>query len=132
MAKSKQFKAIEAPPVNDPAREDITPKEAKNRVSEPVNRNDEEPRADRLFTVSSRDRWPDSNIAELNRDAMEIDGSNALRYKAKEDEDAEETVEPGKMKVAELREALDAAGVDYETDANKARLVELYTDYLSQ
>jgi len=129
MAKTKHFKAIEAPPIHDPAREDTTPKEAKNRVSAPVNRNDEEPGVDRHFSVASRDRWPDSNIAELNRDAMDIDGSIALRHKAQDDG---ETVEPGKLKVAELREALDAAGVDYETDANKARLVELYTDYLSQ
>lgn len=54
------------------------------------------------------------------------------RGKAKPaDEEEEETIIPAKMKKAELQAALKEAGIAFETDANKDRLVELYSDYLA-
>lgn len=47
------------------------------------------------------------------------------------DEEEEETIIPAKMKKAELQAALKEAGIAFETDANKDRLVELYSDYLA-
>ena len=47
------------------------------------------------------------------------------------DEEEEETIIPAKMKKAELQAALTEAGVAFETDANKDRLIQLYSDYLA-
>lgn len=44
-------------------------------------------------------------------------------------DDEGEELPISKMKVADLRAALDVAGVAYEGDANKARLVELLTEH---
>lgn len=46
------------------------------------------------------------------------------------DDEGEEII-PEKMKVDELKAALDEAGVAYDSDAKKADLVKLYSDWLT-
>ena len=47
------------------------------------------------------------------------------------DEEETEEIIPEKMKVDELKAALDEAGVEYDSDAKKADLVKLYSDWLT-
>ena len=46
------------------------------------------------------------------------------------DDEGEEII-PEKMKVDELKAALDEVGVAYDSDAKKADLVKLYSDWLT-
>jgi hypothetical protein len=48
-----------------------------------------------------------------------------------EEEESDETIVPENMTVAELKEALDEAGIEYKSDDKKADLVTLYSDYLA-
>lgn len=47
------------------------------------------------------------------------------------DEEETEEIIPEKMKVDELKAALDEAGVAYNSDDKKADLVKLYSDWLT-
>lgn len=73
---------------------------------------------------------------EVSKDRLaELIGKGVLSIKGEEtpeapaqtpNEEAEETEKPvEKLKVAELKELLDGAGVEYEADAKKADLVAL-------
>jgi hypothetical protein len=46
-------------------------------------------------------------------------------------EEETEEIEPEKLTVAELKEALDEAGIEYTSEDKKADLVKLYSDYLA-
>lgn len=129
-SKNEKLSVVAEPPVNDPKRAEYSPPEAKERRR---NRdpNAEEPRKDHVFSVASRARWGgDSDVSEQNRVSMQLDGTNANRGEEEGEGDGE-TVEPAKMKVDELKEALDEAGVEYGADAKKAELVQLYSDWLA-
>lgn len=130
--KNKQVTSVRKPPVPDPKRAEYTPPDAKDRLSvrgEKRNPNEEPPAKDHVYGVASRARWGSGEpISELHRDSMDIDGSNARKPGSGSEE---ETVEPEKMTVAELKAELDAAGVEYASDAKKADLVEAYSGYLA-
>jgi hypothetical protein len=48
-----------------------------------------------------------------------------------QEEEEEEGIVPENMTVAELKAALDEAGVEYKSDDKKADLVQLYSDWLA-
>lgn len=126
MAKAKQIKNIQAPPVNDPARAEYTPPEAKSRGNGGGDEdpNSQPPSKDRVYGVASRDRWPGSaDVSENLRDSRKIEGSDT----GSEEEEEEET-SGADLTVAELKAALDEAGVEYEANAKKADLVVLYDE----
>ena len=126
MAKAKQIKNIQAPPVNDPARAEYTPPEAKSRGNGGGDEdpNSQPPSKDRVYGVASRDRWPGSaDVSENLRDSRKIEGSDT----GSEEEEEEEEAEGGAaLTVAELKAALDEAEIEYDKSAKKADLVELY------
>jgi hypothetical protein len=54
-----------------------------------------------------------------------------VREEEEEQEEEEEGIVPENMTVAELKAALDEAGVEYKSDDKKADLVQLYSDWLA-
>lgn len=131
---NKQITSVAPPPHPDPKRAERHPAEAKERrltLRGSRDPNAEKPKQDHLFTVASRARWGEGDITEQNRTSMELDGTANGGGSEEEEEEEQQTIEPAKMKKAELQEALREAGVAFETDDNKDRLVELYSDYLA-
>ena len=123
----QQITAIEEPPVNDPGRKprtDIARKERRAERNKSEDPNAQEPGKDRVWGVASRDRWPDSS-AEINEErnttSSEDDGG-----------EEEEATGGAALTVAQLKEALDGAGVEYASNAKKADLVELYDANISE
>lgn len=110
----EQITAIEEPPVPDPARKEVADPKAKERRANAARGNDEAPNPDKLWTVASRDRWPDNtdkpaDAAPVNDDGEEEEGTGGAS-----------------LTKAQLQDALDDAGVEYPAGAKKADLVELY------
>lgn len=129
MARKSKISTIEAPPVDDPKRAEYTPPEAKDRRLTMRGQNpNEAERKDHVYGIASRDRWAEGNVTQQHRESMSLDGTVT---NGGEGEDSGETIEPAKMKKAELQEALREAGVAFETDDNKDRLVQLYSDWLA-
>lgn len=56
---------------------------------------------------------------------------NGTELPEQEEEEEEEAIVPENMTVAELKAALDEAGVEYKSDDKKADLVTLYSDWLA-
>ncbi len=54
-----------------------------------------------------------------------------VREEEEEQEEEEEGIVPENMTMAELKAALDEAGVEYKSDDKKADLVQLYSDWLA-
>lgn len=72
------------------------------------------------------------SVHDLLKQQKKIDRRlNDLPEEEEQEEEEEEVIEPEKMTVAELKEALDEAGVEYGSDDKKADLVQLYSDYLA-
>ena len=112
------------PPVRDANRADYEPKERKERSTEEPDANAQPPVNDTVYGVASRQRWPSSDGHSLNAETR-----NAERGEAGSDEEEEEEEEEegaNSLTKAQLKEALDAAEVEYPSSANKAELVELY------
>lgn len=128
MAKAKQIKNIQAPPVSDPARAPYTPPEAKSRGNGGGNPNAEHVPTDKVYGVASRDRWPgSSDVSQQLRDSRKIEGSDTSSEDEDEDEEySEEDTGGAALTVAELKAALDEAEIEYDKSAKKAELVELY------
>lgn len=124
------------PPVSDSARKDRTPPEAKTkrlsvRGQDP---NADRSKEDKVYGIASRARWPSNDVTELHRDSMAIDGTevNSSQTNAgSTSSENDETIEPDKLTKDQLKSALDEAGVEYSTSANKAELVQLYSDWLA-
>lgn len=57
--------------------------------------------------------------------------AGVVREEEEEQEEEEEGIVPENMTVAELKAALDEAGVEYKSDDKKADLVQLYSDWLA-
>ena len=138
----KQKKAVQLstsadPPVDDAKREETTPPEAKERR---LSVRGQDPNAtrrteDHIYGIESRARWPSGDVSELHRDSMAIDGvvtNGGTGGDGTTSTENDDTIEPEKMTVPELKHALDQAGVAYTSDDKKADLVALYSDYLAE
>lgn len=128
--KQTQFDATAAPPVDDSARAEYKPENAKVRRADVRDANAEERKEDHLYGIASRARWGSQDIAELHRDTLAIEGSAAAsRTSTEEEEEEEEETDANDLTVAQLKEALDEAEVEYAKDAKKADLVALYEEH---
>lgn len=133
MAKAKkQFTSVKEPPVHDAGRAPKSDPLAKERSTERNNGGGDDPNAqptekDRVYGVASRDRWGGSeDISELHRESRQIEGAAADE---EEEEEEEEETSASDLTVAQLKEALDAAEVEYDKNAKKADLVALYEEH---
>lgn len=134
--KAPQLSTSAEPPVNDPDREEYTPKEAKTKRLSVRGQDPNATRAteDKVYGIASRARWPSNDVSELHRDSMAIDGvetNSGQSATASTSTENEDTIEPEKLTVAELKAALDEAGVEYTAEDRKADLVKLYSDWLA-
>lgn len=134
--KATQLSTSAKPPVVDPDREEYTPKEAKVKRLSVRGQDPNATRAteDKVYGIASRARWPSNDVSELHRDSMAIDGvetNSTQSASGSTSTENDDTVEPEKMTVAELKAALDEAGIEYSSDDKKADLVVLYSDYLA-
>lgn len=123
---TQQFTTVQDAPVEDAGREAYTPDEAKTkrRTAKP-DANAEPQGEDRVYGIESRKRWASPDIAELHHDTRVIEGT----AEASEQEEEEEETDSSSLTVPQLKEALDAAGVDYPANAKKADLVALYDEH---
>lgn len=123
----QQINTVEAPPVPDPGRAPYTPPEAKERGNGGgVDPNAQPPGEDRVWGVASRARWGGADsVHELNRDSRAIDNGG------QEEEEEEEESAGASLSVAELKEALDEAQVEYKASAKKDELVALYDEHVA-
>jgi len=119
------------PPVHDPARAAYTPAEVKKpRLrGRDANANAEERREDHVYSVASRARWAEADISQLHRDSRQLEGAINASGEQEEEEEEEEEFSASDLTVAQLREALEAAGVEIPVGAKKADLVELYEEH---
>lgn len=129
-AKKNQVSSIKEPPVKDAGRAPKADPLAKERSTERNNGAGDDPNAqpterDRVYGVASRDRWAGGeDIAELHRESRQIEGAEVS-----EEEEEEEEASAADLTVAELKEALDGAEVEYDKNAKKADLVALYEEH---
>lgn len=123
-----QMNVTEDPPVNDPKRAEHTPAEAKKPRLRGRDANAEERKEDHVYGIASRQRWGDSDIAQLHRDSRAIDGEPSATAGEREEEEEEES-DASDLTVAQLREALEAAEVEIPVGAKKADLVALYEEH---
>lgn len=134
MAKPKNMTLVTAAPVPDAGRKDITPPEAKKRTEAKGDINAEEQGTDRVWGVSSRARWDrDRDLAQMNRDSRNVErvinGEEPEPDPDGDDgDDGTTAVDPNTLKVGELKEALTAAGIEFDASAKKPALVQLYID----
>lgn len=70
-------------------------------------------------------------LAASRRINDNINGVVREEQEEQEEEEEEEGIVPENMTVAELKAALDEAGVEYKSDDKKADLVQLYSDWLA-
>ncbi len=68
----------------------------------------------------------DGETVEEQEEAAGLDINDTDADEADEDEEEEEVEEEGNMTVAELKDALTEAGIEYSSSARKAELQELY------
>lgn len=81
-----------------------------------------------------KDAQRQPSIAELMKHHKRVNANisgEPIPGDAEEEEESDETIVPENMTVAELKEALDEAGIEYKSDDKKADLVTLYSDYLA-
>lgn len=125
-----QMDVTEDPPVRDPMRADYTPDEAKQPRMRGRDANAEERKEDHVYGIASRQRWGDSDIAQLHRDSRTVDGEpNSGAATSEEEEEEEEETTASDLTVAQLREALEEAEVEIPANAKKADLVALYEEH---
>ena len=80
----------------------------------------------------AKEREPQYSMRELLNQQKRIQANiDGVEFQEAEEEE-EETIDPESMTVAELKAALDEAGVAYESSAKKADLVEAYSAYLAE
>jgi hypothetical protein len=97
--------------------------------SEPRDEKDE-PTKDTLRLQKDKARWPGygadkTDTATLLAEQRTIEGKGKLSSGAQSEEEEEDASD---LTVAQLKEALDAAKVEYPANAKKADLVKLYED----
>ena len=142
MAKAKKFTTVKEAPIPDEGRAPYTPDEAQpRRARHNTDPNAEPAKEDRVYGVASRARWNGgSDITEMHRESRQIEGAEGAEQEeeeedetsasdltvAEQEEEEEEETSASDLTVAELKEALDAAEVEYGKNAKKADLVELY------
>lgn len=137
MSKDNTQLSTSAPaPVKDGKRKNVQPPESKERRVRyrGEDANAEPRKEDHIYGVESRARWPSNNIQELHRDSMAIDGTAAADGSTPGDASTSkdnDTIVPEEMTVADLKGALDAAGVEYTKDDRKPDLVAKYTAHLA-
>ena len=128
--KNPQVDATRKPPVNDPERAEYKPDEAKSPRLRTRDANSEEPKEDHVYGIASRARWGnDTPLAEMHRDSRVLEGQSVpegTTSQETEEEEEEEDNSAASLTKAQLKEALDAAKVEYDPKANKDALVELY------
>lgn len=123
-----QMDVTEDPPVNDPMRAERTPAEAKKPRLRGRDANSEERKEDHVYGIASRQRWGDSDIAQMHRDSRAVDGEPNSGAGGEQEEEEEEN-DASDLTVAQLREALEAAEVEIPAGAKKADLVALYEEH---
>ena len=134
--KAPQLSTSAKPPVVDPDRAPYTPDEAKTKRLSVRGGDPNATRAteDKVYGIASRARWPSNDVSELHRDSMAIDGvetNGSQSSTASTSTENDDTIEPDKLTKDQLKAALDEAGVEYNASANKAELVQLYSDWLA-
>lgn len=120
----QQFTTVQDAPIADEGREPYTPAEAKTkrRTARP-DPNGGSRGEDRVYGIESRARWGNPDIAELHHDTRVIEGSASAS-----EEEEEEGTDSSQLTVSQLKDALDAAKVEYPANAKKADLVKLYDE----
>lgn len=132
MAKNKNMTLVSEAPQPDAGRKEQASPLAKPRTEQKGDINAKEEGTDRVWGVSSRARWDrDRDHAQLMRDSRNVDRvikGEELVDEEEQEEEGEEAVDPSTLKVAELKEALTEAGVEFDASAKKDVLVQLYID----
>lgn len=114
-------------PVTDPGRAPTAPPEAKERQDEKEDPNAEPRAKDRVYDISSRARWGGTNASNLTE--MQADAKRVESGETEEEEEEEEEADASQLTVPQLKEALDAAEVEYAAGAKKPALVALYNEH---
>jgi len=88
--------------------------------------------AETEYDPYAKDEKPSFSARDLLNHHKRVNANIAgIEYKEPEEEETEEEIVPEDMTVAELKEALGEAGIEYASDDKKADLVKLYSDYLA-
>lgn len=138
---AQKMTLVKKAPVNDPGRKpQRDEKNAKQRSTKQMDINARDNAEDRVWGVHTRARWGgNANLAELNADSLNVqrlingdelvDNPHTSTGEGGGELSREDRVAAAKkLKVDELRAALDEAQIEYDEKAKKDELAELYVD----